>query len=813
MDFAHPKKLSISLKLLLFVLVSIFVVVSTQTWLNLRSAQQRIRTNETEDLQALYIDFNEEVQGLEQMAAALATGFADRLDIKRALVGRDRQRLLDLLTPLFESLQASYGIVQLYIYEPNSRSFLLVHDPEEYGIFSDNRPMIRAAMDTRQTVAGIEIDPSRLGVRGVAPMFDGDEFIGLVEVGLDYDQKFINVLKVRRWADYRMWVSYDAAAPTGLWSMGSEPESPSSKLFYYASTYSTDHLIPESVYLEVLQTGRPSIEFVSHKGDPLAVLVAPMKGYGGRTIGILEVIRSRSSALNTFDRDQNTTLTVSGLLIGLGLFLTLILVNYIVLRPLKHLMAVAEHQVRGDLSARVTRLPNDEFGQLGRMFNTMTEQLGDLINHLEERVKSRTRDLQIVIDVSRQITTVLDIDELLRQIVLLTALDFKLYACFIFLKSETNEMINGVAGITGGSRRILNGQDMGEIALSAVPSLVALAARTREAVYVSDVTGSPDYLSHVLCPDTRSELAIPMVLGNQLVGVFDLQAREFNRFGDEDIRVLKALAEQVTIAVRNAELFAEAKAARREAEEANRVKSQFLASMSHELRTPLNGVLNFTQFVASGMLGPVNERQADVLNKATANGEHLLSLINDVLDISKIESGSLTLFIEDGINLRDELSVVVATGTTMLENKPVELVVDVDENLPLLRGDKRRLRQIMLNLVSNACKFTESGRVTIRLHAQADEILFVVEDTGPGITPEDHNAIFESFRQTETGLRSGHGTGLGLPISKHLTEAHGGRIWVESEPDEGATFYCALPLHVEPQPVVSNKNVEGDHGK
>ena len=220
-------------------------------------------------------------------------------------------------------------------------------------------------------------------------------------------------------------------------------------------------------------------------------------------------------------------------------------------------------------------------------------------------------------------------------------------------------------------------------------------------------------------PDTKSELAIPMALGDRIVGVFDVQSEKPNRFGSDDLTVLTTLAEQIAIAVRNAQLFAEAEQARVVAETANRVKSQFLAAMSHELRTPLNGILNFTQFVATGMMGPVNERQKELLNKATANGEHLLSLINDVLDISKIESGSLKLFIQPDIDMQHILDEVVATGQSMLQGKPVALVTDIDDGLPTMTADARRIRQILLNLVSNACKFTEEGSVTITAYRQA----------------------------------------------------------------------------------------------
>ena len=249
--------------------------------------------------------------------------------------------------------------------------------------------------------------------------------------------------------------------------------------------------------------------------------------------------------------------------------------------------------------------------------------------------------------------------------------------------------------------------------------------------------------------------------------------------------------------IRLESLNRELEQAREEAESANRVKSWFLASMSHELRTPLNGILNFTGFVASGMLGPVNEKQIDVLKKAVMNGEHLLALINDVLDISKIESGSLALFVENDVDIQGEIQSVIATCETMLTDKEVRLIVDIPEMIPAIRGDRRRIRQIALNLLSNACKFTEKGHIAIRARHHDKDLVISVEDTGPGIAPEDYAAVFESFRQTEAGVRSGRGTGLGLPISRRLAEAHGGNIWLESEMGKGSTFFVSLPIQSE----------------
>jgi PAS domain S-box-containing protein len=230
------------------------------------------------------------------------------------------------------------------------------------------------------------------------------------------------------------------------------------------------------------------------------------------------------------------------------------------------------------------------------------------------------------------------------------------------------------------------------------------------------------------------------------------------------------------------------------AKQADRVKSQFLASMSHELRTPLNAILNFTEFVSLGLLGDVNERQKDALDKSLSSGRHLLELINDVLDMTKIESGMMKLFVEDNVRLQPEFEQVISTTQTLLQDKSVRLVTDIDDDLPTVLGDRRRIRQVLLNLLSNAAKFTEEGSITFSVKYRDQHLLFAVIDSGPGIAADEQALIFEPFKQTHAGIQHAQGTGLGLPISRKLVEAHGGDLWVESEPGEGAAFYVRLPI-------------------
>jgi signal transduction histidine kinase len=242
------------------------------------------------------------------------------------------------------------------------------------------------------------------------------------------------------------------------------------------------------------------------------------------------------------------------------------------------------------------------------------------------------------------------------------------------------------------------------------------------------------------------------------------------------------------------QLAAEQQRLAEELRELEKAKSAFLASMSHELRTPLNASINFTRFVLEGDVGEVNAQQKEMLTEVIDSSKHLLSLINDVLDMSKIEAGSLNLFVEEEVNLGQALHKVATIGKGLLADKPVTLHSDVPEDLPRIRADRQRLTQIFLNVMSNACKFTAEGSITLRADVQGESVVVSVRDSGPGIAAGDIPLVFEAFKQTETGLRHGGGTGLGMPISRSLVEAHGGRMWVESEPAHGATFYVSLPI-------------------
>ncbi|MCL4249724.1 MAG: GAF domain-containing protein [Anaerolineae bacterium] len=505
--------------------------------------------------------------------------------------------------------------------------------------------------------------------------------------------------------------------------------------------------------------------------------------FGGHTFTAV----AERSVDDALESAQNG-LQVSGMVTALALLaagaLVFVTVRQVV-RPIERLSRTAQDIRDGNLEARAAVTSQDEIGTLAQSFNDMTARLQEMIIYLEDLVEERVRDLALASDVSRQITTELDFTKLLSEVADLTTTSFDLYHTSIFLFDDDDQTITlrqgtgevGEQMVAGGKQFRLSDQ-----------GLVPQAARDRQIALSNDVLANPHHFKNPLLPETRSELALPMMYGNQLVGVLDLQSQTVGRFDDEDVKIMTTLAEQIAIAVRNAALF-------EEVERVSKVKSAFLASMSHELRTPLNAIINFTKYVAKGSAGPVNDEQRESLNEVIDSGKHLLNLINDVLDMSKIESGSLNLFVEDNVDLKPVIQAVAATGRTLLQDKPVTVQVDVPNSLPLVKADRQRILQVLLNVMSNACKFTEDGSITLRVNQGDDEIIFAVQDTGAGIAPQDQQAVFEAFKQTETGLRQGGGTGLGMPISKSLIEAHGGRIWLESELGKGTTFYITLPVN------------------
>ncbi|MFZ5674865.1 MAG: GAF domain-containing protein [Pseudomonadota bacterium] len=422
---------------------------------------------------------------------------------------------------------------------------------------------------------------------------------------------------------------------------------------------------------------------------------------------------------------------------------------------------------------------------------------------LFEEVQARTADLARSVDelqalgeVSRSVNSTLDLKTVLETIVAkaVQLSGTEAGAIYVYsagadrfrLRATYGMSAELIAAISDQAIR-LNDPGMGD------------AARSRQPVQTEDLAGNIPTEVHriVLEAGFRSVLVVPLLRPNKVVGALVVRRRAPGRFSDSTVRLMETFAAQSVLAIQNARMFSEIEEKGRQLEIASRHKSQFLANMSHELRTPLNSVLGFSEMLADGLYGELPEKAKATLGRVQANGRHLLGLINDVLDLSKIEAGQLTLSIED-YAIGQVVRTVAATTEPLARAKGLTLRTTIAEGLPLGRGDERRLSQVLLNLAGNAVKFTESGAVEIAATSQDGCFEILVRDTGPGIAPEHQARIFEEFQQVDdSSTRSKGGTGLGLAISKRIVEMHGGTITVDSVLGAGSTFRVSIPMKAD----------------
>jgi two-component system, NtrC family, sensor kinase len=330
------------------------------------------------------------------------------------------------------------------------------------------------------------------------------------------------------------------------------------------------------------------------------------------------------------------------------------------------------------------------------------------------------------------------------------------------------------------------------------------AAFTRTPVEVADILDEQEYRATRMRPvlrqlGYRSLLAVPLLREEQIMGGLTIFRRTPGSFPPQVINLLQTFATQSVLAIQNARLFREIEDKSRQIEAANRHKSEFLANMSHELRTPLNAIIGFSEVLGERMFGELNEKQAEYTDDILSSGRHLLSLINEILDLSKVEAGRMELELATF-----DLPLAIDNARTFVRERAtkhgINLDVTVDDRLGDFVGDERKIKQVLLNLLSNAVKFTpEGGRIGINARQADGSVEISVSDTGIGISPEDQAKIFEEFRQVGSDYaHKVEGTGLGLTLAKKFVELHGGRIWVESEVGKGSTFSFTLPERSSP---------------
>jgi signal transduction histidine kinase len=328
---------------------------------------------------------------------------------------------------------------------------------------------------------------------------------------------------------------------------------------------------------------------------------------------------------------------------------------------------------------------------------------------------------------------------------------------------------------------------------------VGRAAVAREPVQIPDIEAEGAYegrmREEMRRTGLRAVLAIPLLREDRILGGLVVLRKAPGLFPPPVVDLLKTFAAQSALAIQNARLFRELEEKSRQLEAASRHKSEFLANMSHELRTPLNAVIGFSEVLQEEMFGELNPKQMEYVQDIHGSGKHLLSLINDILDLSKVEAGRMELELGP-FNLPAALENALTLIRERAARHELGLELKLDPRVGDLVGDERKVRQVLLNLLSNAVKFTPPrGRIVVAATPANGTVEVSVSDTGIGIAPEDHEAIFEEFRQVGTDYaRKREGTGLGLSLAKRFVELHGGRIWVKSEVGKGSTFTFTLPV-------------------
>jgi signal transduction histidine kinase len=422
-----------------------------------------------------------------------------------------------------------------------------------------------------------------------------------------------------------------------------------------------------------------------------------------------------------------------------------------------------------------------------------------LLDELQARTAELTRsvdELKALGEVGRAVSSTLDLKTVLDTVVARGTMLGEAEACSIYRYRPAHRQFKlwHAAGLDAAFATTLRALEVRED-----ETLMGRAVQLREPVQIADLNEVQNMplRDASLAAGYHAVLIVPLVRADRVFGALVLNRREPGEFSNSTVNLLRTFASQSILAIQNAQLFQEIEDKSRQLQIASQHKSQFLANMSHELRTPLNAILGYTELLIDGLYGKLGDKAQSVLERVQTNGKHLLGLINDVLDLAKIEAGQLTLTLTDYAVGAVVQSVVAATES-LAKAKGLELRAELAPAMPLGHGDERRLTQVLLNLVGNAIKFTDSGSITVSAVARDGRFKLAVRDTGPGIAAADQARIFEEFQQVDnSSTRKKGGTGLGLSISKKIVEMHGGTITVESELGAGATFRVDLPIRLD----------------
>jgi signal transduction histidine kinase len=494
------------------------------------------------------------------------------------------------------------------------------------------------------------------------------------------------------------------------------------------------------------------------------------------------------------------------LLLGFAMaVLASLLIGRRVVHPVEVLRQGAARIGAGELDHRIEVHTGDELEALAQEFNRMAARLQESYANLETKVDERTRELARSVEelralgeVSQAVNSSLDLQTVLSTIVSYAEQLSGADGGVIYEYDEASEMFHLRAAQHLDEALI---QTLRTTPLRLGEGIIGRAAAARQPVQIADhlaLGADQGRLRDVMARSGfRALLALPLLRDDHIIGGLMMLCKSPSEFTATVVELLKTFATQSALAIQNARLFRELDEKGHQLEIAGKHKSQFLANMSHELRTPLNAILGYTELILDEIYGEVPGKIGEVLERVQKSGQHLLSLINAVLDLSKIEAGQLTLSINE-YSMKDVVYTAVASVESLAAEKQLTLRAELSPDLPLGQGDERRIAQVLLNLLGNAIKFTDAGEVKVRVTSADGAFLVAVSDTGLGISEVDQEKIFEEFQQADSSsTKQKGGTGLGLSIAKRIIEMHGGHIRVESSLGKGSTFWFTLPVHAE----------------
>ncbi len=435
-----------------------------------------------------------------------------------------------------------------------------------------------------------------------------------------------------------------------------------------------------------------------------------------------------------------------------------------------------------------------------------------LVRELEQRgaeLARRVEQLEALSDVGAVVSSSLVLDEVLQNIIM-NAVRFSGCDGGSIMEYVEEERRFSVRSAYASSDELLRKLRGVRVELEA--TLVGRAALEGHPIAVADLDAVEHLDPHLkLLHDDgwRSMLAVPVLRGERIIGALVVRRKRPGPFSDETLEFLETFASQSALAVWNAQLFRELETKTAELQVVSQHKSEFLASMSHELRTPLNAVIGFSEVLLERMFGDLNDRQDEYLRDILSSGRHLLQLLNDILDLSKVEAGRMELSVS-----RFSVQSVMEYGISMVRERAglhgITLSLEVDPLVDGIESDELRIKQVLVNLLSNAVKFTpDGGHVDVVARREGDELAVTVTDDGPGIAPDDRERIFESFQQGRRGPQGEEGTGLGLTLCRRIVALLGGRMWLESEVGVGSTFGFAVPMRQTGRPSAPAPEADG----